>query len=128
MPSTDAPSTNMGSTDQTSTDQTRVVAAWIAATNTHDVDRYLSFFADDAVLDDPSVGEAFTGRGGLARYFQSYFVGYNTHTRLVGTEPRGGALHVEVDFTGDFPGGQTGGTFEVTFAGQKLARVTADLL
>jgi len=33
-----------------------------------------------------------------------------------------------VDFTGDFPGGQTGGTFDIAFAGEKLARVQADLL
>jgi len=63
-----------------------------------------------------------------ARYFQSYFVGYNTQTRLVSTEAREDSLHVEVDFTGDFPGGQTGGTFDIAFAGEKLARVQADLL
>jgi len=112
----------------TNTDQTVIVGDWITATNTHDVDQYLAFFADDAVLDDPSVGEAFTGKPGIARYFQSYFVGYNTQTRLVGADAREDSLHVEVDFTGDFPGGQTGGTFDITFAGEKLAHVTADLL
>lgn len=112
----------------TTTDQTAIVGDWITATNTHDVDQYLAFFADDAVLDDPSVGEAFTGKPGIARYFQSYFVGYNTQTRLVSTDARENSLHVEVDFTGDFPGGQTGGTFDITFAGEKLAHVTADLL
>lgn len=118
----------MPNTNQTNTAQTALVDAWITATNTHDVDQYLAFFADDAVLDDPSVGEAFTGKPGIARYFQSYFVGYNTQTRLVSAEAGEDALHVEVDFTGDFPGGQTGGTFDITFAGQKLARVQADLL
>jgi len=118
----------MPSITQTTTDQTAIIDAWITATNTHDVDQYLAFFADDAVLDDPSVGEAFTGKPGIARYFQSYFVGYNTQTRLVSTEARDNSVQVEVDFTGDFPGGQTGGTFDITFAGQKLARVQADLL
>jgi ketosteroid isomerase-like protein len=86
-------------------DYTTIVAEWIAAANSHDIDRYLSFFADDAVLDDPSVGRAFPGKEGVAEYFTAYFIGFDTQTRLLGTEPRGTVLHVEVESTGSFPGG-----------------------
>ncbi|WP_369373910.1 hypothetical protein AB1046_07515 [Promicromonospora sp. Populi] len=39
----------------------------------------------------------------------------------------GDHIHVVVDFTGNFPGGQTGGIFDVTLAGDKIAFVRADL-
>lgn len=103
------------------------VEAWIAATDRHDLEGYLEHFTKDVILDDPSVGRQFAGREGLAEYFRSYFSGYNTRTRLLRTEPRGDMLHVEVDFTGDFPGGQTGGVFDLTFDGNRIASVTADL-
>jgi hypothetical protein len=109
-------------------DEATIVAKWIDATNTHDAEKYLSFFTKDAVLDDPSVGEIFEGASGISRYFQSYFVEYNTQTRLVRTERLKRTLHVEVDFTGDFPGGQTEGIFDITFSDDKISRIKADLL
>jgi ketosteroid isomerase-like protein len=104
-----------------------LVSDWIAATDSHDLDAYLACFTEDAVLDDPSVGRQFHGREGLSEYFRSYFIGYNTRTRLLRTEPRGETLHVEVDFTGDFPGGQTGGVFDLVFDGDRISRAVADL-
>lgn len=109
-------------------DQHAVIEEWIAATNTHETSRYLSYFTDDAVLDDPSVGRVFERREGIADYFESYFVGYDTHTRLVRIDVEDGHLHVEVEFTGDFPGGRAGGIFDISFAGAKLAHVRADLV
>lgn len=111
----------------TSTDQEAIISAWIAATNAHDTDTYLEFFTDDAVLDDPSVGEKFVGKDGIAEYYRSYFIGYNTTTRLVRAEAAGDQLHVVVDFTGDFPGGQTGGIFDITFTGDKILLIQANL-
>jgi uncharacterized protein (TIGR02246 family) len=111
----------------TTTEQHAVVEDWIAAIDSHDLERYLAHFTEDAVLEDPSVGSRFVGRDGIAQYFRSYFIGYNTRTRLLRTETQGEMLHVEVDFTGDFPGGQTGGIFDLTFDGDRIAAVTADL-
>lgn len=112
----------------TTIDQHAIITDWITAANTHDTTTFLSFFTADAVLDDPSVGEIFEGHDGVGRYFDSYFIGYNTQTRLVSTELRGGILHVKVDFIGDFPGGQTCGIFDITFAGDKIGHVRADLI
>lgn len=110
------------------TEHDTTLADWIAATNTHDTDAYLAFFAADAVLEDPSVGDVFEGHVGIGDYFRSYFIGYDTSTRLVSTEPRDGYVHVEVEFTGTFPEGRVGGIFDVTLtAGQKIAHVRADL-
>ena len=47
--------------------------------------------------------------------------------RLVSIEPEDGHLHVDVHFTGDFPGGKTGGTFDVTSRSDKIALVRTDL-
>ena len=104
-----------------------IIERWIAAMNTHDAADFLMFFTDDAVLDDPSVGRRFEHREGIKEYFDAYFVGYNTQTRLVRMTSEGSHAHVEVDFTGDFPGGQTAGIFDVTFTADKLSLVHADL-
>ncbi|MBT0769082.1 nuclear transport factor 2 family protein [Kineosporia sp. J2-2] len=104
-----------------------IVAEWIQAANTHDPERFLAFFADDAVLDDPSVGRSFEGADGIGEYYRDYFIGYGTRTRLIGMTPQDGHLHVEVHFTGEFPGGQTGGIFDITFTGDQIRFIRADL-
>lgn len=111
----------------TGAESQELIGRWIDAMNSHDIDAYLSHFTADAALDDPSVGERFVGHEGIGDYFTRYFIGYNTTTRLVSITPRGDQLHVEVDFTGDFPGGQTGGLFDLDVAGDKIAYVHADL-
>ncbi|MDQ0727207.1 nuclear transport factor 2 family protein [Microbacterium sp. W4I20] len=112
----------------TTTEHDRIIEDWITAANSHDRERFLSFFTTDAVLDDPSVGDAFAGRERVGEYFDSYFLGYDTQTRLVSSEARGGTIHVEVHFTGSFPGGETGGTFDLTFDGELIHHARADLL
>jgi ketosteroid isomerase-like protein len=104
------------------------VDAWIAAGNQFDTKKYLSFFLPDAILDDPSVGRKFKGHKGINNYFDSYFIGYNTHTKLTKVTINGGRTHVEVHFTGDFPGGKIGGTFDITFQNGKISLLKADLL
>lgn len=118
----------MPDTSQDLTPQRITIASWIAAMNDHDTAAYLDFFTEDGVLDDPSVGRVYNGPSEIIDYFESYFIGYNTQTQLVSIEPHDNYLHVEVDFTGSFPGGQTGGIFDVTLtADQKIERVRADL-
>ena len=104
------------------------IAEWIAVSNAHDTDAYVGFFTPDATIDVPSVGSVFEGADGLRRYFETYVVGYDTQTRVVSVRPQDGFTHVEVDFTGTFPGGQVGGIFDITFAGEKIAFIRADLI
>ncbi|MFC7376876.1 YybH family protein [Brachybacterium sp. GCM10030268] len=107
----------------------KTIRDWIGATNTHTAANYLAFFTEDAVLDDPSVGEVFEGRARIEDYFRSYFVGYNTQTQLVSVESREGYVHVEVKFTGDFPEGEVGGIFDITVvADYKFQHIKADLI
>lgn len=105
-----------------------IIRSWIAAANAFDRQKYLGFFTDDAVLDDPSVGRIFKGKAGVGEYFDAYFVGYCTRTRVVSISPEGSHWHVAVHFTGEFPEGEVDGIFDVTFRGDAIASVKAELV
>ena len=107
----------------------KLITSWIAAGNEYDTEKYLSFYLPDAILDDPSVGRKFVGHKGIRSYFDSYFIGYNTQTILVNLVIEDEThAHVEVAFTGDFPEGNVGGSFDITFEEGKMAFVRADLI
>lgn len=107
----------------------KFIENWIAASNAFDTKKYLSFYQPDAVLDDPSVGSKFEGHKGIQHYFDSYFIGYNTHTKQVKLKVINEAnAHLEVQFTGNFPEGKIRGTFDFKFNEGKIAFVRADLI
>lgn len=105
----------------------QVADALITATNAFDVERALSLFAHDAVIDDPSTGQRFDGHPGIRRYIEQYFVGYHTVTRFLSMKRLGRQRAVvRVDFTGDF--GQEIGTLDITVDAKGLiTRMDADL-
>jgi ketosteroid isomerase-like protein len=93
---------------------TEVVTAFVEYANAFQVDRALALFADQAVVEDTSVGSTFEGREGVRRYLEQYFVGYHTQTSVVSLKDDGPRVVAQVDFIGDF-GHETGGlrfTFE----------------
>jgi len=102
---------------------------WIEAGNTFNTTKYLSFYLTDAILDDPSVGKKFLGHAGIEDYFNSYFIGYNTHTEIIHLKILGDdKIYLEVNFTGDFPEGKIGGIFEITIIDNKISYIKADLI
>lgn len=105
------------------------IANWIKTSNDFDTKKYLEFYLDDAILDDPSVGSKFMEHNGIKDYFESYFIGYNTQTELVKLLIQDEHhAYIEVQFTGDFPEGKIGGSFNFTFKNGKIAHVKADLI
>lgn len=101
----------------------------LVVSNAYDTQNYLGMWAKEAVLDDPSVGQVFKGHSGIKKYFESYFIGYKTQTRLVKLDIiADNEAHLEVEFTGEFPGNKIGGMFEFTFEDGKIAKAKADLL
>jgi len=105
------------------------IKEWIAASNAFDTEKYLEFYLSEAILDDPSVGRKFEGHRGIKEYFDNYFIGYNTHTEQVDlTITDEENVHLEVQFTGNFPEGKIGGTFDFKFKDGKVAFVKADLI
>lgn len=107
----------------------KFIEQWISVSNSYDTEKYLEFYAENAVLDDPSVGRKFNGKNGIRQYFESYFIGYKTQTKKVTLLVKDGdQAHLEVEFTGDFPEGKVGGTFDFTFKEGKIALVSANLI
>ncbi|MGL2965852.1 nuclear transport factor 2 family protein [Flavobacterium sp. XGLA_31] len=106
----------------------KLVTDWLDVSNSYDTQKYLEKYAADAVLNDPSVGRKFVGHEGIREYYTTYFIGYKTQTRLVKVTLEGHTAHLEVDFTGEFPGGQIGGLFELTFKEGKIVNAQADLM
>jgi ketosteroid isomerase-like protein len=102
---------------------------WLALSNAYDTDSYLEKYHQDAVLDDPSVGQIFRGHPGIRKYFEDYFIGYNTQTRLLKLDISANhAAHIEVAFTGDFPGNKIDGIFDFIFKDGKIASAKAELV
>ncbi|PJJ07327.1 SnoaL-like protein [Flavobacterium sp. 1] len=101
---------------------------WLAASNAYDTKKYLEKWQENAVLDDPSVGQVFKGQSGIRKYFESYFIGYKTQTRLVKLDIiADNKAHIEVEFTGEFPEGKIGGIFDFTFKNGRIDKAKADL-
>jgi len=83
---------------------------FLAVSNAYDTDGYLEKWQEKAVLDDPSVGRIFKGHSDIRNYFESYFIGYKTQTRLMKLDLISDSeAHIEVEFTGEFPEGRIGG-------------------
>jgi ketosteroid isomerase-like protein len=107
----------------------RFITEWIAASNAFNTAKYLEFYLPDAILDDPSVGRKFNGHKGIKEYFDSYFIGYHTHTEQVElTITDTASAHLEVEFTGNFPEGKINGTFDFKFKDGKIAFAKAELI
>src|ERR1700704_5938838 len=80
----------------------KIIQQFIKATNAFDVGAALTLFADDAVIDDVSVGEKFKKTAGVRNYLEKFFVGYRTVTRLESVEVINDRhARAQVDFTGD---------------------------
>ncbi|NIG54538.1 nuclear transport factor 2 family protein [Chitinophaga sp. Cy-1792] len=102
---------------------------WIAVSNIFDTAAYLQKWQESAILNDPSVGEVFKGHSGIRRYFETYFIGYKTHTKLLRLAiVSKTAAHIEVEFTGEFPGKKVNGTFDFIFKEGKIAEAKAELI
>lgn len=101
---------------------------FLAVSNKYDTEKYLEKWHANATLDDPSVGQVFKGHSGIKKYFESYFIGYKTQTRLVKLDIiSDNEVHTEVEFTGEFPAGKIGGILDFTFKDGKITKAKADL-
>lgn len=102
---------------------------WLSLSNAYDTKNYLKKWHKDAILDDPSVGKVFKGHAGITTYFETYFIAYQTQTRLLQLEITGrNTIHLEVEFTGEFPGKKIGGIFDLKFKDGKIIEAKADLM
>ena len=105
----------------------KLVEKFIRMANAFDIEGVLSLFSPDAVIDDVSVGDAFAGSEGIRSYFERFFVGYNTVSRLLSLEnlDHCNAI-VRLDFTGDF-GHEIGSLKIAADSNGLIARIDVDL-
>jgi len=97
--------------------------------NAYNTEKYLEKWHENAILDDPSVGQVFKNHSGIRKYFESYFIGYKTQTKLEKLEIISeNEANIEVEFTGEFSEGKIGGTFHFIFKNGKIDRAIANLL
>lgn len=105
----------------------KLVDTFIRTANAFDVDGAVALFASDAIIDDVSVGDAFVGTEGIRLYFERFFVGYKTASKLLSLERLDHFnASLRLDFTGDF--GHETGTLKITInSGGLIERIDADL-
>lgn len=104
-----------------------LIDSLLHALNAFDVDGALALFASCAVIDDVSVGDAFTGTEGIRRYLEQFFLGYQTVSKVLAvTQLDDVTAIVRVDFTGDF-GHETGSLRIRKGAGGLIERIDASL-
>ena len=110
-----------------SKDMQELVRTLIDATNAFDVEAALALFALNAVIDDVSVGDKFSGSAGVRTYLERFFVGYHTVSKVLSVEMLGDRrAMVRLDFTGDF--GHETGILDLSIDGKGLIRtIHADL-
>ncbi|QPH39111.1 nuclear transport factor 2 family protein [Pedobacter endophyticus] len=104
------------------------IKEWLSKSNNYETEKYLQLWQEKAVLDDPSVGQIFKGHPGIRNYFENYFIGYKTQSRLLKLDILSdNEAHIEVEFTGEFPEGKIRGTFDFTFKDGKINKAKAAL-
>lgn len=104
-----------------------LVETFVRTTNASDVDSALALFSPQAVIDDVSVGDEFACTEGVRLYLDRFFVGYNTHSKLLSIDTLDDLnAVVRLDFTGDF--GHEIGILKIAInANGQIARIDADL-
>ncbi|MEA1847600.1 nuclear transport factor 2 family protein [Chryseobacterium sp. MHB01] len=108
---------------------TNFVEEFIASSNAYDTVDYVSKWQTDVILDDPSVGNVYVGHSEIKNYFESYFIGYRTQTKLIKLDiTSDNKANLEVEFTGSFPEGKIKGFFSFTFEEGRISKAFADLL
>jgi hypothetical protein len=105
----------------------KLIKKLIKATNAFDVKSALALFADNAVINDVSVGEKFSNTAGVREYLEKFFVGYHTVTKLESVRvSHDQHAKAQVDFTGDF-GHETGGLDVTVNADGQIVKIDAYL-
>ncbi|MCH1638548.1 nuclear transport factor 2 family protein [Paenibacillus timonensis] len=81
----------------------QTIRDFFRASNAHRTEDLLACFADNGeVLDD---GGRYEGRDMIRAWSGQNYIGAQVHAEPIGMEPREGEWAVQVDITGDYPGG-----------------------
>lgn len=100
----------------------KFIEDWLTASNSFKIENYIEFYDNEAILEDSTLGETFTGRSGITHYFESYFIGYGTKTTIQKVQINDNSnVHIDALFDGEsFKG--LNGVFELNFENGKIKR------
>lgn len=81
----------------------QTIRDFFRASNEHRTEDLLACFADNGkVLDD---GGRYERQDMIRSWSEQNYIGARVHAELIGMEPREGEWAVQVEITGDYPGG-----------------------
>lgn len=103
------------------------ISNYIDGSNLHDMQMYISTFADSAIIEEKSIGIDLKGREEIQYYFQNYFINYQTHTGIIEYEIKENVVDMRVLFKGDFPGKEIIGFYQFWIENDKIVKLVANL-
>ena len=110
-------------------DINKFINQWLEFSNAYDTQNYLAMWQEDGILKDPSIGQNSKGHEGIKEYFETYFIGYRTQTKLISLDIISeNKAHLLAEFSGDFSESKFNGTFDFTFKDGKIIVAKADLV
>ena len=101
------------------------IAAYLAATNRHDVDAMLAPFAATAIVKDE--GQERRGAAAIRDWIKETTEKYNHTVTVLGVEESDGKTVVTGRVAGNFPGSPVDLRYDVTLAGGKISRLEIHL-
>ena len=110
-------------------DISSTIQQWIDSSNSYDTEAYIKFFDKDAVIDEQSIGTTLKGTDDIKEYFETYFIGYKTHTTILELSVKDDThAFIKIHFSGTFPQKELDGWFDLTFndAGDKIVFAATD--
>ena len=106
----------------------QIISDYINVSNNYDTQGYLATFSEDAIIKEDSLGKALVGKKEIQHYFETYFINYQTQTKVLTYTTSDNIIDMKVLFTGNFPGEEINGLFKFTLNSSGfIANLEADL-
>ena len=98
------------------TNTSQLLYDWIESGNEYNTEKYISYFDDNAVINEHAIGIKIKGKKAIKDYFETYFIGYKTHTTITKLSVEDDYhTSINIRFVGDFPQKELDGWFNITF-------------
>lgn len=96
----------------------QAIAAYIDASNSHDMDALAACFSQDAVVTDEA--RQYHGRAAIREWFEDADAKYRPEVEVLGLERRGGGWLMTGKVSGSFPGSPVTLRFAFTLEGDSI--------
>jgi len=97
------------------------LAAFVAATNSHDIDAVIAFYADDAIVQDES--EEMQGTAAIRGWIDKTIEKYNFTLEATGVEQEGDEITLHTLISGTFDGSPAEIDYHMKVVGDKIVEL-----